>query len=359
MSRDSTLGCVEERKKANMSSLPAILANASPVFVAPMAGGPSTPDLVTAAARSGHIAQLAAGYRTAEGMSEQTRTVRSNGTELFGVNVFVPNPSPIDPDAYRRYAETLLPTAERFAVPGLPSILEDDDEWEAKIGVLVNDPVPIVSFTFGLPEAAVVRRLRAAGSVTMQTVTSSGEAQLASALGIDVLVVQSAAAGGHSAILDPTRVPVNRSLPDLIRDVRSAVDLPLIATGGVTDAHDVRTALEAGAAAVAVGTAVLRSPESGASSLHKDALANPTYNHTVLTRAFTGRPARALANQFVIDHDADAPAGYPALHHLTKPIRTAATAAGDPSAVNLWAGTGWKHATTAPAAQTLAALADY
>jgi NAD(P)H-dependent flavin oxidoreductase YrpB (nitropropane dioxygenase family) len=109
---------------------------------------------------------------------------------------------------------------------------------------------------------------------------------------------------------------------------------------------------------VAVGTAVLRSPESGASAVHKDALADPRHDRTALTRAFTGRVARALVNRFVAEHDAAAPVGYPALHHLTRPLRAAATAAGDPSAVNLWAGTGWRHASADPAAVTLARLAS-
>jgi nitronate monooxygenase len=119
---------------------------------------------------------------------------------------------------------------------------------------------------------------------------------------------------------------------------------------------DVREALHAGAAAVAVGTAVLRTPESGASTLHKTALANPQYTRTTLTRAFTGRPARGLVNQFVLDHDGHAPVGYPALHHLTRPLRAAASRANDHSAINLWAGEGWRAASDDPVAEVLARL---
>jgi nitronate monooxygenase len=113
--------------------------------------------------------------------------------------------------------------------------------------------------------------------------------------------------------------------------------------------------LAAGAAAAQLGTAFLRSDESGARQLHKDALAGPGFTETRLTRAFTGRQARALANSFVLDH-ADAPEGYPAIHHLTSPIRAAAAAAGDPERLNLWAGTGWRQASDGPVAAIMAGL---
>jgi NAD(P)H-dependent flavin oxidoreductase YrpB (nitropropane dioxygenase family) len=326
-----------------------------------MAGGPSTPGLVRAAAAAGHFAQLAAGYRTAEQLDDQVREVRRAGVEGFGVNLFVPNPSPVDPAAYRRYAAALAPTARRLGVTTLPDcsrdIIEDDDGWDAKVALLVEDPVPVVSFTFGLPSARTVARLRARGTVTLQTVTSPVEAREAVDRGIDALVVQGAAAGGHSGILDPAAVPPDVPLPDLVRAVVAASRLPVVAAGGIGTADDVAAALSAGAAAVAVGTAVLRTPESGASAVHQAALGDPAFERTVLTRAFTGRPARALVNRFVTELDAVAPVGYPALHHLTRPVRTAATAAGDPSAVNLWAGRGWQHARVEPVATVLARLA--
>jgi NAD(P)H-dependent flavin oxidoreductase YrpB (nitropropane dioxygenase family) len=106
-----------------------------------------------------------------------------------------------------------------------------------------------------------------------------------------------------------------------------------------------------------VGTVLLRSEESGASTLHKEALASAPPDRTVLTRAFTGRPARGLWNHFIHLHSEEAPPGYPALHHLTSPIRRAATAAGNPDLVNLWAGIGYQHATDEPAAQILTRLA--
>ncbi|MBC7724629.1 MAG: nitronate monooxygenase [Burkholderiaceae bacterium] len=342
-----------------MTDLPEPLRTLSPVTVAPMAGGASTPALVIAASRAGHFAQLAGGYKSAEVLQTEIRAVTAAGSGAFGVNLFVPNPSPVDPAEYRMYAAALTPTAERLGISILPDITEDDDGWDAKVAFLLRDPVPVVSFTFGLPSRETIDAFRAVGTVTLQTVTSAADALAADALGIDVLVLQGPAAGGHSAVLDPGALPGETQLTDLIRLVAAVTALPIIAAGGIATAAQVTAALEAGAQAVAVGTAVLRTPESGASPVHKDALGDPRFTATTVTRAFTGRPARALVNRFITDVDSVAPVGYPALHHLTRPIRAAATTAGDPSAVNLWAGAGWTSARVAPVAEVLASLAPH
>ena len=129
------------------------------------------------------------------------------------------------------------------------------------------------------------------------------------------------------------------------------------AAGGIMSHRDVRAALAAGAVAAQCGTAFLRCPESGAQPLHKAALADPAFTATAVTRAFTGRPARGLVNRFMLDHP-DAPPGYPEVHFATRPLRAAAAAAGDTSRMNLWAGEGYRAATTRSAAEIVAMLAD-
>jgi nitronate monooxygenase len=188
------------------------------------------------------------------------------------------------------------------------------------------------------------------------TVTSPDEAVLAAERNPDGLVVQSTAAGGHSGTLTPRRPVPDLALPGLVRTVAGVADLALIAAGGVGTGADVAAALTAGAGAVAVGTLLMRTDESGASATHRAALADPARTATVVTRAFTGRPARALRNAFTDAHSEAAPYGYPALHHLTSPMRKAAAAAGDPERVHLWAGTGFRHAHAGPAAEVIARL---
>ncbi|AOX66336.1 2-nitropropane dioxygenase [Curtobacterium sp. BH-2-1-1] len=334
-----------------MVQLPGVLGAAGPVHIAPMAGGPSTPALVTAAARAGSFAQLAAGYRTPESLAAEVASVRASGTTAFGVNLFVPNPVPISDAEYDRYRRLLAHEPGAVPVPKR----EDDDAWEDKVALLLRDPVPVVSFTFGLPDAATVQAFRRRGTVTVQSVTDPDEARAAEDHGVDALVVQGVAAGGHSAVLDPARVLHDRPLPDLVRAVVAATSLPVVTAGGIGTSGDVTAALAAGASATAVGTFVLRTDEAGTSYTHRNALGDPAFRETALTRAFTGRPARALVNDFVRAHT-DAPLGYPALHHLTKPIRGAAADARAPERLHLWAGRAWRAAPTGAVADALATL---
>ena len=329
-----------------------------PVIAAPMAGGPSTPPLVTAAARAGGLGFLAGGYRTPQAMAEQIAAVRAQAVP-FGVNLFAPNPVPVDVTAFRRYAAAIQAEGDRYDLePAGRDPVEDDDHWQEKIDFLLAEPVPVIGFTFGVPEPSVVAALRAAGSLVVQTVTSAEEARAAAGAGADLLAVQSTAAGGHSGTFTPARPPAPTPIAELVAEVGRAVPLPLIAAGGLATSADVAAVLQAGAVAAAVGTVLLRSDESGASATHQAALADPARDRTVVTRAFTGRPARALRNAFIDRYDAQAPEGYPALHHLTGPLRKAAAAAGDAERLHLWAGTGHRHATDEPVARIIERLTE-
>ena len=327
----------------------------TPVLAAPMAGGPTTAALVTAAARSGGMGFLAAGYKTAEQLHQQITEVRA-AAQVFGVNLFAPNPLAIDPAEYRRYAEALRPLAERYGVELPPAPVEDDDHWEQKLDLLRGDPVPVVSFTFAIPPRQVIDSLRSRGSIVAATVTNAAEARAATDAGVDMLAVQGYAAGGHSATLTPSRFPEPIPTAVLVAMIQDATRLPVIAAGGLAAPAQVAAVIHSGAQAVMVGTALLRTSESGASAAHRAAVADRS-SETVLTRAFTGRPARGIRNQFIDAYDTVAPSGYPAVHHLTSPIRKAAAAAGDPESVHLWAGTGYQQAATGQAADVLRTLA--
>ena len=331
----------------------------TPVIAAPMAGGTSTAAFVEAVHRAGGLGFLAAGYKSVAAMQAEISTLRESGAR-FGMNVFVPDPAQLPPSAavlaeLEDYRLQLRTDARRYGVE-LPQLrLDDDDEWQGKIDALLSDPVELVSFAFGLPGPDVVRALQRAGSAVLATVTTAAEAVQAAGQGVDALVVQHTSAGGHSAAFLPSPAqPAYAAQPggttaQLLAEVRSAVDLPLVAVGGIMDAAGLDAVLRAGAVAAQLGTAFLRTDQSGAKQLHKDALADPHFTRTRLTRAFTGRQARALENEFVRDHP-EAPEAYPAVHHLTAPLRAAATAAGDAERLNLWAGTGWQKAHAGPVA---------
>jgi NAD(P)H-dependent flavin oxidoreductase YrpB (nitropropane dioxygenase family) len=328
----------------------------APVLAAPMAGGATTVALVAAAAQASSMGFVAGGYKTAEQLAEQIAEVRRS-TPVFGVNLFAPNPLSIDPAQYRAYTDALRPLAERYAVQLPRDPVEDDDYWQPKLDLLRRVPVPVVSFTFGIPSRQVIDSLRGQGSVVVQTVTNAAEARAATDAGVDMLAVQGCAAGAHSGTLTPARFPDPIPTCDLVAMIQDASRLPVIAAGGLATPAQVAAAVHSGAQAVMVGTALLRTPESGASSVHQAAIAGRA-RETVLTRSFTGRPARGLRNEFIDRYNAIAPLGYPAVHHLTSPIRKGAAAAGDPEAVHLWAGTGYQHATADPVANVLRALAS-
>lgn len=327
-----------------------------PLIAAPMSGGPTTPAMVSAATSAGGLGMLAAGYKTVEAVEAEIKSVRSEGIP-FGINLFTPNPVPVDPERYRVYAATIQRDADQFGLTLPPEPIEDTDKFDEKIALLLDDPVPMVSFTFGIPPRSVIAALRAAKSVVIQTVTTPDEAAQAHDAGVDMLAVQAAAAGGHSGTLSPQRPLTPVPIVDLVERVVATVPLPVMAAGGLATSRAVADVIRAGATAAVVGTVLLRANESGASATHRAALVDPARTETVITRAFTGRPARGLRNAFIDAHEAEAPLGYPAIHYLTSPLRKAAAAADKPDYVHLWAGTGYRNATAEPAADILRRLA--
>ncbi|PJW20904.1 2-nitropropane dioxygenase [Geobacillus thermodenitrificans] len=327
-----------------------------PIIQAPMAGGVSTPELAAAVSNAGGLGFLAGGYQTAEMMRTEIHKLRTLTDRPFGVNVFVPGETTVDEETLSRYRAVLATEAERLgATVGEPKW--DDDDWEAKLDVLLKERVPVVSFTFGCPETAVITALQKAGAFVIVTVTSVEEAQIAAEAGANALCVQGAEAGGHRASFrnDPEKDEVLTLFP-LLADVHASVRLPLVAAGGIMDGDGIAAALQAGASAVQLGTAFLRCPESGAHPLHKQVLVDPRFTETAVTRAFTGRPARGLANRFMAEYSDLAPAAYPQVHHMTKPMRAAAAKVGDRERMSLWAGEGYRMARELPAGELVREL---
>lgn len=342
-----------------------------PVVQAPMAGGPSTPELTAAVSDAGGYGFLAGGYLSAAELAELIATTRALTGRPFGVNLFVPS-APGDPASVAGYARALQPEADRLGVP-LGEPRWDDDDYPAKLAVLEAARVDLVSFTFGCPSQQVVERLHRAGSQVAVTVTAVPEARAAVAAGADLLVVQGTEAGGHQGSFTVEEVsgegraqaaaqaaeiaPNHRPLLAILAELRDTVALPMIGTGGVMSGADAAAVLDAGAVAVQIGTALLCTPEAGTSAVYRLALRDPGLSDTIVTRAFSGRYARGLANRFAAVHHAQAPQAYPEVHYLTRPLRAAATRAGDADVPNLWAGTGWRQLTAEPAAVIVGRIA--
>lgn len=306
-----------------------------PIVLAPLAGGPSTPELAAAVCNGGGLGFLAGGYLSAGVLEERIGALRELTERPFGVNLFVPG-SPSHPDAYAEYTREL----------GEPRF--EDDDWEAKLALMERARPDVVSFTFGCPSRAVLNRMGEA----WVTVTSPGEAAQALGAGADGLVVQGSEAGGHRGVFADEPGVTQYGLLPLLQLIETGK--PLIASGGIATGSAVAAVLAAGAAAAQIGTAFLRAPEAGTAAAHREALA--TTRDTALTRAFTGRLARGIRNRFMDEHP-DAPVAYPEIHFATAGMRAEARQRGDAEAINLWAGEAHALAAEKPAAEILAELA--
>ena len=316
-----------------------------PIVQAPMGGGPSTPALAAAVAEAGGLGFLAAGYKTVEAVRADVEALRALTDRPFGVNLFAPPAPAGDVSAF---AAELAAEAERYGVPvGEP--LHDDDAWEAKLALMAELEVPVVSFTFGCPAPDVLARF----AETWVTVTTPAEAREAEAAGASALVVQGIEAGGHRGGFDDA-APGEIGLLALLQLID--VDVPLVATGGIAGGRGVAAVLAAGAAAAQLGTAFMLCPEAATVPAHRDAIAAP--GATALTRAFTGRAARGIANRWMREHGASAPSAYPDVHHLTAKLRAAARERGDADGFNLWAGQAHELAEPIPAGDLVRRLSE-
>src|SRR5215218_10122737 len=324
-----------------------------PIVQAPMGGGPSTPALAAAVSEAGGLGFLAAGYRTPEAVRAEAAELRGLTGRSFGVNLFVPGQPSGDRAALERYADALGREAARYGV-ALGEPRHDDDSWVGKLALVRAERVPVVSFTSGCPAAPVVASLREAGCEVWVTVTTPEEAVAAADAGADALVVQGVEAGGHRGSYDAV-APGDIGLLALLQLVRSVTGLPLVATGGIATGRGVAAVLAAGAAAAQLGTAFMLTPEAATAPAHREALRGDA--PTALTRAFTGRSARGIANRFMREHEDEAPLAYPEVHNLTAPLRAAARERGDADAFHLWAGQAYPLALELPAGELVRRLA--
>jgi nitronate monooxygenase len=311
-----------------------------PVVLAPLAGGPSTPELAAAVANAGGLGFVAAGYLPPDELEARLRRARELTDGLLGVNLFVLEEQPVDGRALAAYVDELAREGVELGEPRF------DDDWLAeKIEIALASDIAVISTTFGRPPAA----LADTDKEVWATVASVADAD---GLDVDALVVQGSEAGGHRGAFDDADTS-DLSLLDLLRELRAVTDVPLIAAGGIGDRAAADAARAAGAAAVQAGTAFLLCPEAGTNDVHRGALTHG--GTTAITRAFTGRRARGIDNGFMRAHP-NAPSAYPQIHHLTAPMRAAARAAGDADRVNLWAGTSFAQARAVPAAEVVAEL---
>jgi nitronate monooxygenase len=320
-----------------------------PIVQAPLGGGPSTPELVAAVSGAGGLGFLAAGYKSAETLGAEIEATQKLTDHRVGVNLFVPGPR-AEPEGFQPYVEGLR--QEHGEAMGEPRW--SDDDWQAKLELLRQQPVAVVSFTFGCPDPKTVEEVKSTGAEAWITVTTPAEALRAQEAGADALIVQGYEAGAHQGTFDDAGAGEALGLLALLQLVAAETDLPLVASGGIATGAGVAATLAAGASAAQIGTAFMLCPEAGTAEPHRRALREE--GATELTRAFTGRRARGIVNRFLRNHRG-APSAYPEIHYATAPIRAAARERDETENLNLWAGQAHPLAREEPAGEVVSRLA--
>ena len=323
-----------------------------------MGGGPSTPELVAAVSNAGGLGSLGAAYLTPDQIRDAIERIRSLTSRPFQVNLFAGGWNSAQDFDAGPMLDLLGEVHEQLGIPPPSTPRPVPDPFPAQLEAVLDARPPIFSFTFGIPDRDASSRLKSRGIAILGTATTVDEARALEAAGADAVVAQGAEAGAHRGTFlhsfESSMVPTL----DLVRGAASAVRVPVIASGGLMDAHDVRVALEAGASAASLGTAFLASPESGASDVHKRAVLAAKEDTTVITRAFSGRPARGLRNAFIAKcmgmQNCILP--YPLQNSLTRPMRNAAAQKALADYLSLWAGQGVARATSLPAREIVARL---
>jgi len=329
-----------------------------PILLAPMAGSGGTPELAAAVSNAGGLGAWGGAYVKPEEIAATIRRIRQLTAKPFNINLFAggyepdrgSDPQPMLAIMSEAHAKLGLPPPSLPPVPASP--------FDAQLEAVLEERPPVFSFTFGVPSAAQTAALKQRGILVGGTATTVQEARHLEQAGVDAIVLQGAEAGAHRgtflAAFEQSMVPI----ATFVAECRAAVRLPLIASGGLMDGRDIAAMMKLGAAAAQLGTAFLPCPESGAPDAYKQALLNAKSDHTVITRAFSGRPARGIKNAFIamVEGKESSILPFRQQNDLTRPMRNAAGAKGVAEYISLWAGQGVARSRAMPAADLVATL---
>ncbi len=304
--------------------------------------GAQGPELCIAVCKAGGLGSIPCAMLTPEVLCEQIAAIRAATDAAFNVNFFAHTPPEPDADAAARWTARLAPY---YAEAGLDLAAASAGSGRAPFDQATCDVIeemrpPVVSFHFGLPAEPLLARVKATGAKILSSATTVAEAHWLAARGVDAVVAQGREAGGHRGMFLNDDIEAQPGLIALLPQVVDAIDLPVIAAGGIADGRGIAAAFALGASAVQIGTAYLLTPQSMISELHRAALREARDDATRLTNLYTGRPARGLLTRFMREQgpmNSAAPA-FPLATGACAPLRAAFEKSGATDFSPLWAG---------------------
>jgi len=305
-----------------------------PIIQAPMAGV-TTPKFVAACAEQGILGSIGAGYLDGEQTKSFIQEVKKLTKKPFAINLFVQEEPRIDVDVLQKARMALQPFYDELGLSPVQSVMSKE-VFEEQVQAVLDENVAICSFTFGIPSADVIQRLKDNNVYVIGTATTLEEAKRVEQAGMQAVVLQGGEAGGHrGSFTEPMQLI---ELHDLLQQVVGEISIPIIAAGGIVAKEDVSKALAMGAQAVQIGTALLVADECEISPLYKNALLQSEAQQTTITRAFSGKPARGLANGFTERMKDAIVAPYPLQNDLTTTIRKEGAKQGKAEFLSMWMG---------------------
>ena len=312
-----------------------------PIIQAGMAGGPTTVDLVVEVSNAGGLGTLGAAYMAPDALRQAIEEIQSKTQKPFGVNIFA---APVNDD-FNRLAEVqkaLSPFRSELKITEIQSSYQSPDWSEEQFTICVEKGVPVISTAFGCLSAVQMEAAKEHQIKIVVMVTTVEEALQAEASGAHAVVAQGSEAGGHRSTFSLENHPVGAQIGTmaLVPQIVDAVQIPVIGAGGITDGRGLVASLALGAQAVQIGTRFVGSKESGAHTVYKQAIFNSNEESTVVTKSFSGRPARGIKNRFIEEFEQTGiePLPFPSQNTITKDIRAAAATAHNPEFMSLWAG---------------------
>lgn len=313
-----------------------------PIVQGPFGGGISRVELTAAVSEAGGLGSFGAHHLHPEDLDATISRLQAATSHPFAVNLWVPlpgEPRTIDRQTHDRQSAALAPWFRRAQLDPPAYRAPTPPDFEAQVEVILKRRPAVFSFVFGTPEPGILAECRRRGIRTVGAATHLDEGLALRDAGVDAVVASGYEAGGHRpAFLRPAEDSI--ATGPLTAQLSTALDIPVIAAGGIADGRGIASALMLGASAVQVGTAFLATDQSGAPEVHKRMLRSPRAQYTALTTAFSGRLARGIRNEFLDEHaTADVPP-YPQQLWLTAPIKAAAARSGDPELLALWSGQG-------------------